>query len=224
MKTELFDSWTDKYDSWFSTPVGQYVKIYESALLLDLLNPQPGELILDAGCGTGIFTRDVIAGGAKVIGMDISLPMVARGTEQMRGLDFAGICGDMCALPFGEQCFDRVFSMTAIEFVPDAHRVIVELERVTKIGGCIVVTTLNSLSPWAERRRRKAEGGHALFQDIIFRSPADMRRLVPEEAIIQTAIHFEKDDPIERVPQLELAGSNKQLETGAFLAAKWCKK
>ena len=79
MKTALFDTWTEKYDSWFETPTGQYVKRYESALLLDLLTPQPGDMILDAGCGTGIFTQDVIKQGAKVTGMDLSAPMGGKG-------------------------------------------------------------------------------------------------------------------------------------------------
>jgi len=223
MEKALFDSWTEKYDSWFTTPVGQYVRKYESELLLDILNPQPGELILDAGCGTGIFTRDVLGREARVMGMDLSLPMVARGVQQMHGLAFWGTCGDMGALPFGDQSFDRVFSMTAIEFVGDAALVISELERVVKIGGCIVVTTLNSLSPWAEQRRQKAERGHSLFQDITFRSPADMRQLIPGDVLIKTAIHFQKHDPVEQIPQIEEQGGVRQLETGAFLAARWVK-
>ena len=221
MKTALFDTWTEKYDSWFATPTGQYVKRYELAVLLDLLSPQPGDLILDAGCGTGIFTQDVINCGAKVAGMDLSVAMLAKGVHLMNSMDFSGTCGDMCALPFKDNSFDRVFSMTAIEFIADAPRAIAELNRVVKKGGCIVVTTLNSLSPWAKRRTRKAKDGHSLFQNIIFRSPDDMRSLIPKESVIKTAVHFLKDDPLEDIPRIEEAGSKQQLETGAFLAVQW---
>lgn len=223
MKTTLFDTWTEQYDSWFETPTGRYVKQYESALLLDLLAPQPGELILDAGCGTGIFTLDVVDRGTKVVGMDLSVPMAAKGVRRMGGMNFSAICGDMCALPFPDNCFDRAFSMTAIEFIPDAARAIDELARVVRQGGCIVVTTLNRLSPWAERRTEKARHGHSLFQNIIFRSPDDMRRLIPDGSVIKTAIHFQKGDPIQDIPGIEISGSRQQLETGAFLAAKWIK-
>lgn len=224
MKTALFDTWTEKYDSWFETPTGQYVRKYELALLLELLAPREGDLILDAGCGTGVFTSDVIDRGADVIGMDISAPMVAKGARQMRGMNFSGVCADMCALPFSDNSFDRVYSMTAIEFIPNAVLAMNELTRVAKIGACIVVTTLNSLSPWAERRIQKAKQGHSLFENIIFRSSSDMRLIIPEKGVIKTAIHFQKDEPVENIAKIEEAGNMQQLETGAFLAAQWIKK
>jgi precorrin-6B methylase 2 len=42
------------------------VKKYEGKLILDLLRPGQGEIILDAGCGTGIFTKDFLTAGANV--------------------------------------------------------------------------------------------------------------------------------------------------------------
>jgi ubiquinone/menaquinone biosynthesis C-methylase UbiE len=224
MKKALFDTWTEKYDSWFETPVGQLVKKYELALLLELLAPQTGDLILDAGCGTGVFTRDVLSHGGYVVAMDISALMLAKGNRQLRGMDFSGVCGDMCALPFSDNSFDRVYSMTAIEFIPDVAMAIAELNRVAKKGGCIVVTTLNSLSPWAERRIQKASQGHSLFENITFRSPDDICKIIPNNSVIKTAIHFQKDEPVEKIAKIEEAGNTLQLETGAFLAAKWIKE
>ena len=224
MKKPLFDTWTEKYDNWFETPVGQYVKQYELALLLEMLDPQPGDLIFDGGCGTGVFTRDIISRGTKVVGMDLSAPMVAKGHQSMKKPTFSGVCGDMCALPFCDNSFDRVFSMTAIEFIPDAAQAIFELSRVVKKGGSIVVTTLNSLSPWAKRRTQKAEEGHSLFQNIIFRSPADMRLLIPKDSVIKTAIHFQKDEAVENIPHIEEQGSKLYSDTGAFLAVQWIKQ
>ncbi len=179
MKKRLFDTWTDKYDAWFQTPVGQYVKRYETELLLELLAPRSGELILDAGCGTGIFTKDVTESGAEVVGMDLSAPMAALGVERLKATAFCGLCGDITVLPFAENTFDRVFSMTAIEFIKDGAAAIEELNRVVKKGGSVVVTTLNALSPWAERRTRMGEQGHSLFQHVTFRGPEEMRQIIP---------------------------------------------
>jgi ubiquinone/menaquinone biosynthesis C-methylase UbiE len=221
MATALFDTWTDTYDRWFETPTGRLVKKYESALLLELLNPQPGERILDVGCGTGVFTQDVLACGAIVTGIDLSVPMLQRAIERTGDAGFTGLCADMCALPFPDDSFDKVFSMTAIEFVADAGRAVAELDRVARKGGCVVVTTLNSLSPWAEQRKQKGNSGHTLFQKICFRSPADMRLLAPGPSRIKTAIHFQKNDSVSRIPEIERKGRADHLDTGAFLAVRW---
>lgn len=221
MPTSLFDTWTERYDSWFTTPMGRKIRKYESALLLDLLDPQPGELILDAGCGTGLFTLDVLARGARIVGIDLSRPMLAVAGERLRSNRFTGLCADMCALPFGAGIFDRLFSMTAIEFVADAGTAISEFERVTRPGGSLVVATLNSLSPWAELRRKKGQEGHDLFQQAVFRSPAEMRELITADCRCRTAIHFRKKDPLEQIPLLEEEGNRQKAETGAMLAVQW---
>ena len=223
MTTALFDTWTDKYDRWFETPTGRLVRAYESTLLLEFLNPRPGERILDVGCGTGIFTQDVLACGAIVTGIDQSVPMLKKAVNRMGSTSFTGLCADMYALPFLGNSFDKVFSMTAIEFVPDAERAIAELDRVTRKGGRVVVTTLNSLSPWAAQRQQKAQNGHSLFQKIYFRSPEEMCLIVPERSIIKTAIHFQKNDPVASIPEIERNGSMKEQKTGAFLAVQWDK-
>lgn len=223
MNTALFDSWTDKYDRWFTTPSGRLVKKYETELLLEMLHPQPGERILDVGCGTGVFTEDVLDYGTTVVGIDLSVPMLGIALERTLDQDFCGLCSDMCALPFPDNSFDKVFSMTAIEFVADAEKAIAELDRVTRKGGCIVVTTLNSLSPWAVERHKKAQDGHSLFQNVCFRSPQDMRLLVPQTCVIKTAIHFQKNTQVGDIPEIELRGNREHSDTGAFLAVQWYK-
>ena len=76
MPSSPFDTWTEPYDRWFTTPIGRLVYAYESELLLGLLDPQPDERILDAGCGSGIFTGGVLARGTTVVGLDLSLLML----------------------------------------------------------------------------------------------------------------------------------------------------
>jgi ubiquinone/menaquinone biosynthesis C-methylase UbiE len=221
MTPALFDTWTEKYESWFTTPVGQLVKRYESELLLTLLDPLPGESILDVGCGIGIFTQDILRRGARVTGVDISLPMLSKAIVGFDKAGFTGLCADMNALPFADGSFDKVYSMTVIEFSDDAGRVVAELDRVVRKGGRVVVTTLNNLSPWAAQRTKKGQAGHPLFQHIRFRSPEDMRRIVPGNSVIATAIHFDKNAPVAQIPEIETNGKNRRLETGALLAVQW---
>lgn len=222
-KDRLFDQWPDKYDQWFETPIGILVKKFENELLLDLLRPRPGEIILDVGCGTGVFTQSIVGFGSYVTGLEISHSMLIKAMQKMEGHPFRGVIGDILFLPFADGCFDKVVSMTTIEFVEDGKTAITELLRVVKRGGIVVVTTLNNLSPWASRRKKAAASGHALFEKVIFRTPDDMRALAPINGIVKTAIHFQKDDDPKSVPEIERKGQSMALETGAFLAAKWLK-
>ena len=221
MPSSPFDTWTEKYDQWFTTPIGRRVYDYEAELLLTLLDPQPGERILDAGCGSGIFTGAVLACDATVVGVDLSPPMLHCALTRHAGSRFTALGADLCALPFADGCFDRVWSMTAIEFIEDAALAIAELERVTRPGGCLVVTTLNSLSPWAEERTAKGRAGHDLFARVHFRSPDQMRALVGPDCILRTAVHFRKQDPIDQVEQLEQTGRDNGSDRGALLAVQW---
>ena len=220
---EIFDHWAKKYDQWFETPMGRLIKGYESKLIFRMLAPEPGELILDAGCGTGIFTEDIIKTGARVVGLELAFDMLRRAVTKCSGQTFHSVIGDIQRLPFADTSFNKAISITAIEFIQDARRAVEELFRVTKPGGCIVVATLNSLSPWAQRRKEAAQKGHPLFKHAIFRSPDEIKSLSPVEGIVKTAIHFEKNDDPDVARKIEKSGSEKGLNTGAFLAARWLK-
>jgi ubiquinone/menaquinone biosynthesis C-methylase UbiE len=220
-KRELFDEWPKRYDEWFTTPIGLLVRKYESELLLQLLRPKSDEFILDAGCGTGIFTLDVLSFKTHVIGVDLSLPMLATAAKKTTGYHFHAALADISSLPFSENVFDKVVSVTALEFIEDAKRAMEGLFRVTKKGGRIVVATLNSLSPWAERRKAEAKKGHPLFKKAIFRSPDELLAVAPVKGVIRTAIHFQKEDDPARAPEIEKEGHRKSLKTGAFLVGCW---
>lgn len=223
-KGQLFDEWPEAYDQWFATPIGCLVKKYEAQLILDLLKPRKGEVILDAGCGTGIFTLDILSSGSKVIGLDISLPMLIQAGKKLKGFPFRMVLADMLHLPFPAGLFDKVVSITALEFIEDAKAAVRELFRVTKNRGTIVVATLNSLSPWAWKRIAEAKERHSIFEKAIFRSPDDLRLLAPVNGVVKTAIHFQKEDDPEKAAEVERRGKRKGLNTGAFVAARWEKK
>ena len=220
-KRQLFDQWPRAYDRWFSTPIGSLVKKYEAELILDLLKPEKGEVILDAGCGTGIFTLDILSSGSKAIGLDISLPMLIQAGKKLKEFPFRMVLADMLHLPFPESLFDKVVSITALEFIWDAEAAVRELFRVTRGGGIIVVATLNSLSPWASKRMAEAKERHSIFEKAIFRSPDDLRSLAPVRGVAKTAIHFQKEDDLKEAIHIEREGQRKNLKTGAFVAVRW---
>jgi ubiquinone/menaquinone biosynthesis C-methylase UbiE len=220
---QIFDEWPEAYDRWFTTPIGALVKKYETELILDLLEPKQGEIILDAGCGTGVFTLDILSSSSKVTGVDISLPMILHAGKKLKGFPFQMVLADIFNLPFPESSFDKVVSVTALEFIEDAKGAVEELFRVTQRGGGIVVATLNSLSPWALRRVAEAKKKHTIFEKTIFRSPDELRSLAPVKGVVRTAIHFKKEDDPERAVGIEHEGKINNLKTGAFVAVRWQK-
>jgi len=222
-KTQLFDDWPDRYEKWFTTPIGALVKRVEWELIDDLLKPGPGEFILDAGCGTGVFTLDMISCGARVVGLDLSLSMIKKARQKGASSQLRIISADIIRLPFLENSFDKTVSITALEFIPDGQKAIKELFRVTRKGGTLVVATLNSLSPWAERRREEGQKGHSLFSKAFFRSPGELAALAPVKGESRTAVHFLKEEDLDRAGEIERKGKLKDLGTGAFLAARWIK-
>ena len=220
----LFDDWPDKYDEWFTTPIGKLVKEFETDIILSFLNPEKGQKILDAGCGTGLFTVEILKKQAKVVGLELSLPMLLRAGERATGAHFNRIQGDMLQLPFIDECFDKTVSITAIEFIKDVEGAVRELFRVTRRGGTVIVATLNSLSPWAITRRQTAESDpNSIFRDVIFRTPEQLKALMPFKGKIKTAIHFQKEAEPETAKKIELQSREKGLETGAFLSICWKK-
>ena len=101
--------------------------------VLDWLAPQPGERILDLGCGDGALTEKLIAAGTEVIGTDFSADMVAG--ARARGIDARVMDGH--ALDFERQ-FDAVFSNAALHWMTDPDAVIAGVARALKPGGRFV--------------------------------------------------------------------------------------
>ncbi len=101
-----------------------------------------GQSLLDAGCGTGLFSAAAVARGAAVTSMDLGenlLAQVAKKCESQR------VVGSVLDVPFPDSTFDVVLSTEVIEHSPDPRRAIAELARVTALGGRLVVTTPNRL-------------------------------------------------------------------------------
>lgn len=101
--------------------------------VLDLLDPQPGERILDLGCGDGALTAELVQRGAQVVGVDASPDMIRA--AQNRGLDARVMPGE--ALTF-EQEFDAVFSNAALHWMLEVDEVIRGVKRSLKSGGRFV--------------------------------------------------------------------------------------
>lgn len=97
---------------------------------LELLAPQPGEAILDLGCGDGVLTKRIAEAGADVLGVDASEGMLAAA----RDLGLTVEQADGQALAF-EARFDAVFSNAALHWMPNQRAVADGVFRALKPGG-----------------------------------------------------------------------------------------
>jgi len=103
--------------------------------LLALLDAQPGERILDVGCGTGQLTAEIARSGAEVMGIDTSSAMVAAARQNSPQLRFE--VADVTALAF-ESEFDAVVSNAALHWVCDQQAAIACIARALKPRGRFV--------------------------------------------------------------------------------------
>jgi SAM-dependent methyltransferase len=99
----------------------------------DLLSPQPGERILDLGCGDGAVTKKISEAGADVLGVDASEDLV-RATRNL-GVSACVVNGHH--LEFDQE-FDAVFSNAALHWMRDPDAVIAGVRRALKPGGRFV--------------------------------------------------------------------------------------
>jgi SAM-dependent methyltransferase len=121
---------------------------------LDFAGAADGERILDVGCGTGSLTF-LIPARAKVAAIE-AIDYEEQFVEALRRRNtdprISARQGDACALPFGDNQFDRALSMLVLHFVSDAHRAVAEMRRVVRPGGVVAATVWDTFGGMPSQR------------------------------------------------------------------------
>ncbi|MDU7479792.1 MAG: malonyl-ACP O-methyltransferase BioC [Hafnia alvei] len=108
--------------------------------ILSQLNNLSGLKVLDAGCGTGVFSREFRRAGAHVISLDLAEGML----EKSRILDSAEqyLLADIEHIPLPDNSVDLCFSNLAIQWCGSLGSALAEMSRVVKPGGKVAFSTL----------------------------------------------------------------------------------
>ena len=104
--------------------------------VLSRLKLRGDERLLDAGCGTGRLTAELIAAlpRGRVVGADISRNMLIEARDYLQSERISLVAADLLQLPF-EHAFDGIVSTAAFHWVLDHHRLFVSLRRALRPGG-----------------------------------------------------------------------------------------
>ncbi len=148
------DKQSDKmffYES-FATQFDSAMNMYDTQKRVDVFfneilkgHDLKNKNVLDAGCGTGWFSKAAVERGGEVTSLDVGeklLQQVAQKCQTNR------VIGSVLDLPFEENVFDFVISSEVIEHTPNPKKAIEEMYRVLKPGGTLVLSTPNIFWYW----------------------------------------------------------------------------
>jgi ubiquinone/menaquinone biosynthesis C-methylase UbiE len=136
--------------------------------LRQVLEPQPGERVLEVGPGTGYYSLDVaewVAPGGRLDIFDLQQEMLDHTMRRAAESDLDNLTpthGDARRLPYPDASVDAAFLVAVLGEIPDQGAALAELARVLKAGGRLVVGELfgdpHWVSPKQLRRRAEAAG------------------------------------------------------------------
>jgi ubiquinone/menaquinone biosynthesis C-methylase UbiE len=128
--------------------------------------------VLDVGCGSGLFFKEIEAQAGMVIGVDVSIKLLHKAKEQ--GSTFSNVAvlqADADHLPFRDELFAAIFAFTVLQNVPKPAETLNKIKRVDKKSDKIVVTGLKKAFPFTS------------FIDLLDCSGLTMVAFVDDEAI-----------------------------------------
>jgi ubiquinone/menaquinone biosynthesis C-methylase UbiE len=112
-------------------------------LVLEALDPQPGDRVVDVGCGPGFYVADVlerVGEDGHVTGVDLADAMLEMTRRRVEGRANVTVAeGEAARIPLDDAAVDRALSVQVFEYVPDTAAGLAELRRVLRPGGRLVI-------------------------------------------------------------------------------------
>jgi SAM-dependent methyltransferase len=124
---------------------------YDRPACLALLGDVAGRTVLDVACGPGFYAEELVAGGARVIGLDQSPRMVELSARRVPSGEFRvhDLADPLDWLP--DDSVDLILFALALEYVDDRVAALRELRRVLRPGGALVLSRQHPTSDWVRK-------------------------------------------------------------------------
>ena len=136
-------SLADWYFRLFGVPdITQHIRFRHVSKLLDI---RPEHVVIDLGCGYGLFSTWLASIGVRVIGIDIESDKIKFADKTAKILNVHNrssfVMGSADSLPFKESSFDYLLCLDVIEHIPNDLNALSEMSRVLKTSGILILTT-----------------------------------------------------------------------------------
>ncbi len=145
LKEELFyNEFADEFDK----KMNKYDLQRRLDIVFNELLPESieGKKLLDAGCGTGHFSKIATEKGAIVISMDIGERLLEKVAEKCNS---ERVLGSVLDIPFNDDYFDFIVSSEVIEHTKSPYKALREFYRVLKPNGILALTVPNRFWKWS---------------------------------------------------------------------------
>ncbi len=188
---EGYRLWAASYDR-FPNPL----LALERRVLWGILGSLTGKRVVDVGCGTGRWTQELLRQGADVIGADLSPEMLCEAARKPR-LRGRLLRASAMALPIASKTADLTICSFVISYLANAVPAFVEMRRIAKPGGAIVVSDLHPVAVAAGWTRSFHHESVAYEVEHHSRSIDELRRLAADAGLhfdFQIAAHFEEEE------------------------------
>ena len=130
---------------------GAYNAHYDRPAMLELLPDVDGLTVLDAACGPGFYTEELLRRGATVTAVDVSEAMVALTRTRVGARAQVAVADLNEALPYPDGAFDLVVAPLVIHYLSDRRATFREFFRVLRPGGRAVISTQHPTTDWLRK-------------------------------------------------------------------------
>src|SRR5262245_36346613 len=127
--------WSDAPDNWASYIEPTFIPMYEAVLRKLALDEE--KMLLDAGCGSGLFLSMAAGTGVSIQGFDAAPGLLEVARKRLPAITL--LVEDLEAIPYNDETFDVVTGFNSFQYASGFEKALKEAKRVTKGDGKVVI-------------------------------------------------------------------------------------